>query len=238
MSRGKGVFVVVALLAIPFLRLHGQVSEPRPDGSLTGAEVFDRVVEANALRAAELESYRSTRRYAVFEPGHEADAELKVAAQFVSPSTKIFRTMSANGVGWIHKRVFQGLMQAEQETVAGKEKLGSAISPANYDAQLLGTEVYEGRDSYVLSLTPKRRDKYLFKGKVWIDSEDFAIAKIEGEPARSPSFWVVRAPFVRKYQRIDRFWLPFRDETRSQIRFAGEYILRIDYGDYEISPRT
>ena len=185
MRRSERVVVMVVMLAIPFLRLHGQFSEPQPDGRLTGAEVFDRVVQANALRAVELESYVSTRRYAVLEPGHEADAELKVAMQFVSPSTKIFRTVSANGVGWIHKRVFQGLMQAEQETVAGKEKLDSAITPANYDAQLLGTDQYDGRDAYVLALTPKRRDKYLFKGKAWIDAEDFAIAKIEGEPARA-----------------------------------------------------
>jgi hypothetical protein len=230
--------MIVVLLAMPFLRLHGECSEPQPDASLTAADIFDRVVQANANRAAALESYRSTRRYAVLEPGHEPDAELKVAAQFVSPSTKIFKTVSANGVGWIHKRVFQGLMQAEQETVGGKQQRDSAISPTNYDAQLVGTDQYDGRDAYVLALTPKRRDKYLFIGRVWIDRQDFAIAKIEGEPAKSPSFWVVRAPFVREYQRINTFWLPLRDETHSQIRFVGEYILRVEYGDYQITPRT
>ena len=238
MSRGTRVLLMVVLAAIPFLRLHAERSEPQPDASLTGAEIFDRVVKANALRAGELASYRSSRRYAVLEPGHEADAELKVDVQFVSPSTKIFKTISANGVGWIHKRVFQGLMQAEQETVAGKQQRDSAISPANYDAQLVGTDQYDGRDAYVLALTPKRRDKYLFIGRAWIDRADFAIAKIEGEPAKSPSFWVVRAPFVREYQRINNFWLPLRDETHSQIRFVGEYILRVEYGDYQITPRT
>ena len=237
MRRETRVFVTIVVLALPFVRLQGQFSEPDPETSLTAAELFDHLSEANALRAVELESYVSTRRYAVLEPGHEADAELKVSVQFVAPSTKTFRTVSAQGVGWIHKRVFQGLMQAEQETVAGKEKLGSAITPANYEARLLGTDQYQGRNAYVLALTPKRRDKYLFKGKAWVDAEDFAIAKIEGEPAKSPSFWIVRAPFVREYQRIDKFWLPFRDETHSQIRFAGEYILRIEYGDYQITPR-
>jgi hypothetical protein len=238
MRRGTRLLTIVVLLATPFLRLHCEGAEPQPDASLTAADIFDRVVQANALRAAALESYRSTRQYAVLEPGHEADAELKVAVQFVSPSTKIFKTVSANGVGWIHKRVFQGLMQAEQETVGGKQQHDSAISPANYDAQLVGTDQYDGRDAYVLALTPKRRDKYLFIGRVWIDRQDFAIAKIEGEPAKSPSFWVVRAPFVREYQRINTFWLPLRDETHSQIRFVGEYILRVEYGDYQITPRT
>jgi hypothetical protein len=87
----------------------------------------------------------------------------------------------------------------------------------------------------VLMLLPKRRDKYLFSGTAWIDQEDLAIARLEGEPAKNPSFWIVRAPFVRDYQRVDQFWLPLQDETRSHIRFAGEYVLRIQYADYQIT---
>jgi hypothetical protein len=53
----------------------------------------------------------------------------------------------------------------------------------------------------------------------------------------SPSFWVLKAPFVRQYQRIQEFWLPLQDETHSQIRFAGEYVVRIDYADYHLTTR-
>jgi hypothetical protein len=89
----------------------------------------------------------------------------------------------------------------------------------------------------VLALTPKHANKYLFVGRIWIDKADAAIARVEGEPAKSPSFWVVKAPFTREYQRIDGFWLPATDETHSQIRFAGEYILRVRYADYAIVPK-
>jgi hypothetical protein len=203
----------------------------------TANEIFDRVQRANADRAAALASYTSTRHYAVLEPGHPPDAEMVVSASFVAPSTKSFKTVSTHGVGWIHRRVFHGLMDAELDAAAGKQKVDSSISPANYAAQLMGTEQRNGRDCYVLALTPKRRDKYLFVGKVWIDKEDAAIARVEGEPAKSPSFWIVKAPFVREYQRIGGFWLPSRDETHSQIRFAGEYILEIQYADYQIVPK-
>ena len=37
----------------------------------------------------------------------------------------------------------------------------------------------------------------------------------------SPSFWVLRAPFTREYQRIDGFWLPWRDETHSLCRVGA-----------------
>ena len=205
--------------------------------SLDASAIFERLQQANALRDAALESYLSTRRYSVFEPGHESDAELLVSMQFVAPSTKTFTTIAVHGVGWIHRRVFGRLMEAEAEAAGGQDKTNSAITPANYEAQLLGSDSLSGRDCYVLSLVPRRRDKYLFIGKAWIDKEDFAIARLEGEPAKSPSFWVVRAPFVREYQRVDRFWLPRQDETRTEIRFAGPYVLRIQYADYQINAK-
>jgi hypothetical protein len=205
--------------------------DPLPDA----AAIFERVQQANAKRADALASYVSTRHYTVYEPGHDPDAELVVSMQFVAPSTKTFRTIESHGVGWIDRRVFHGLMDAERKAAAGQDKTDSAITSANYDAQLVGSAVWNGRDCYVLALQPKRRDKYLFTGKAWIDKNDFGIARVEGEPARSPSFWVVHAPFVREYQRIDGFWLPLQDETHSQIRFAGEYVLRIQYADYRIN---
>jgi len=208
-----------------------------PDASRDASAIFARVQQANALRDAALESYLSTRRYSVFEPGHESDAELLVSMQFVAPSTKTFTTISVHGVGWIHRRVFGRLMEAETEAAEGYDKTNSAITPANYEARLLGTDSLSGRECYVLSLVPRRHDKYLFTGKAWIDKEDFAIARLEGEPAKSPSFWVVRAPFVREYQRVDRFWLPRQDETRTEIRFAGPYVLRIQYADYQINAK-
>jgi hypothetical protein len=222
--------VAASLIHAPAARANDD-ADPPPDA----AAIFEHLQQANAERAAALQSYLSRRRYAVFEPNHEPDAELVVSSRYIAPSTKTFETISTRGVGWIHRRVFKGLMNAEQEAAAGKDKADSAITSANYDVRLVGTDSQRGRDCYVIALTPKRRDKYLFVGKAWIDTQDFAIARLEGEPARSPSFWVVRAPFVREYQRVDRFWLPLKDETHSQIRLAGEYILRIDYADYQIT---
>jgi hypothetical protein len=237
MRRAEYVLAILVVLAAPVPRVAAVSMQTESTETLTAPDIFDRMQRANAARAAALESYLSTRRYSVFEPGHDADAELVVSMQFVSPATKTFSTVTAGGVGWIHKRVFRGLMDAEQQAAAGKDKADSAITSANYDVQLIGSDRRDGRDCYVLALSPKRRDKYLFAGKAWIDKEDFAIARLEGEPAKSPSFWIVRAPFVREYQRIDGFWLPLRDETHSQIRFAGEYVLRIQYADYQITAR-
>jgi hypothetical protein len=203
----------------------------------TGPEIFAQVERANLVRDEALLSYVSTRQYTVLEPGHAPDADLVVAMQFVSPSTKTFGKPSERGVGWIHKRVFHGLMNAEQEAASGADKAGSALTPANYEVRLVGEDRCQGRECYVLALRPRRDDKYLLNGKVWIDKGDLAIAKIEGDPVRSPSFWVEHPHFVREYQRIGKFWLPQFDQTRCRIRFVGEYMLRIRYFDYDITAR-
>jgi hypothetical protein len=226
--------VLAALVAIQGVPTDARIpGETAP--ALDGRVIFDRLQHANETRAAALTSYLSTRRYSVFEPGHDADAELVVSMAFVAPSTKTFRTVAATGVGWIHQRVFNQLMDAEVQAAAGKDHADSAITSANYDARFLRADRLRGRDCWVLALSPRRHDKYLFNGNAWIDQEDLAIARLEGEPARSPSFWVVRAPFVRDYQRVDQFWLPLQDETHSHIRFAGDYVLRIQYADYQIT---
>jgi hypothetical protein len=59
--------------------------------------------------------------------------------------------------------------------------------------------------------------------------------RIAGQPAKSLSFWITRADFVRQYQRIGEFWLPAQDNTEVHIRLYGTKILTIDHGDYAIN---
>jgi hypothetical protein len=82
---------------------------------------------------------------------------------------------------------------------------------------------------------PKRPDKYLFEGKVWIDTEDFAVVRIAGHPAKKLSFWIERADFVREYQKIDGFWLSKKDETLVQVRMYGKKVLTIDHQNYTVT---
>jgi hypothetical protein len=89
----------------------------------------------------------------------------------------------------------------------------------------------------LLRATPKRVDKYLFEGEVWVDENDFAVVRIEGRRAAKLSFWIKRADFVRQYQKIDEFWLPQKDDTAVQVRFYGKRVLTIEHYDYSVEGR-
>ncbi len=81
--------------------------------------------------------------------------------------------------------VFDRLMQSEGETSSGREHHDSAITTANYEFKLAGEQEIGPYHCLVLEATPKRKDKYLFEGKMWVDAEDFAVVKIAGHPAKS-----------------------------------------------------
>jgi hypothetical protein len=42
---------------------------------------------------------------------------------------------------------------------------------------------------YVLKVKPRTKDKYLYRGRVWVAAQDFAVVRLEAEPANNASFW-------------------------------------------------
>ena len=66
---------------------------------------------------------------------------------------------------------------------------------------------YEKTDTdefYVLDAQPRSKNKFLFRGHIWVNAKDFAITRVEGEPAVNPSWWTVKTDFKRRYQKIGR----------------------------------
>src|SRR5262245_24369269 len=228
--------LAVLLLTVTFRITALAYTDPADGTVLPNAhEIFSRLQKANAIRARRLPSYSSIRSYSVYQKDKPSDAEIKVRMEYVGPSTKNFRILSWSGSGWIQRWVFRSLIRAEQETAGGKSKADGEITSANYEVKWIGEEPRQGHECYLLELHPRRRDKFLVDGKIWVDKQDFAIVTLEGEPAKSLSFWVVRAHLVREYQKVGDFWLQLKDETNAEIRLAGEYVMKINYGDYQLT---
>jgi hypothetical protein len=202
---------------------------------LTGDLVIARVLERNRLREARLQQYSVPSIYRVKNDKGIVRAEVKVVLRFRAPDTKEFRIVAESGSGLIRSRVFKPLMEIEVETAAGRHRLASSITPANYTFKLLGEEDVDGAHCFVVQTNAKREDKYLFNGKVWIHTTEFAFVKAAGQPAKNPSVWIKRVDFVRCYHKIKEFWLPRKTESITQVRIVGKNILSIDYDEYEIT---
>ena len=199
---------------------------------LTTDHIVRELLAHNEQRKAALVEYESQRTYRVVDLKGKVHAEEIGRMEFHAPDKKTFVVTSESGSGLIRHLALNPLIASETEVASGKERHDSAIAPENYTFTLLGEQQLGPRRCFVMQAVPKRNDKYLFEGKVWIDVEDYAVARIEGHPAKKLSFWIERADFVRQYQKIGGFWLPQRDETLVQVRMYGKKMLTIDHQDY------
>jgi hypothetical protein len=205
---------------------------------MTGDELFRKLLEHNRIRDARLQQYTAVRAYEVTNDHGKSYAREVVRVAYQAPDHKSFQIESEEGSAMVRNMVLKRLIESESETSSGRAHHDSAIKPANYEFNLLGEQDVGPYHCLLVEATPKRKDKYLFEGKVWIDTQDYAIVRIAGQPAKSLSFWITRADFVRQYQKIGEFWLPAQDETLVRMRMAGRKILTIQHRDYAVNEDT
>ena len=199
-------------------------------------QVVDNLVAKNAERTAALQRYQSRRFYRLDYTGFPTSlkAEMVVDMVYEAPGTKNFKIVSQSGPKWMIERIFKGLMQAEQEALNSKNRERVALDRRNYE--FTGMEFQDAGDgcSYVLTVQPKLPNKLLYRGRVWVNSKDFAVCRIEAEPAKNPSIWIKSIAIHHIYKKLGDFWFPSENESTSTMRVGGRALLSIKYRNYEI----
>jgi Outer membrane lipoprotein-sorting protein len=203
--------------------------------SLTAVEVIQRMLESDKARRSALQQYTSNRKYVADNKKFGKHAEVAVREKYVYPGQKQFETLSESGSDYIRRKVISKLIEAEQDAAQNENRDQTRITPENYKFELLGNEEQEGHSCFLIALIPTHSKKYLIKGRIWVDQEDFAIVRMEGSPAKNPSFWTRKVEFTRRYQKHGPFWLAASIESESEVLIAGKSSLKIEYSDYVIN---
>lgn len=199
-------------------------------------QVITNLEERNAQRAAALEQFEGDRIYRMKYRGFPSDhdAEMTVKVSFRAPNSKEFSVVSQSGSKFIIDHVFQKLLEGEQEAANADNRRQSALTRENYDFEMAGFETTANGGQYVINLLPKTKNKFLYRGRIWVDAKDFAVVRIEGEPGKNPSFMIKKTEIDHKYAKIDNFWLPAENRSESLIRLGGVATLSIEYQNYKI----
>jgi len=207
------------------------------NGSLTVSEVVANLVAGNAERAKALESYTGRRTYRLDYHGLPGNlqSEMIVNVVYRAPSTKKFTVISENGSKLIINRVFHKLLESEEEALNTKNRQESALNELNYEFTLIRFERTLEKSCYVVAVRPRSSNKFLYRGTIWVDATDFAVSRIEAEPAKNPSFWTKKSRILQTYLKAGNFWMPSNNRTTTTVRFGGKAVLNIDYDDYELS---
>jgi hypothetical protein len=231
LSPGLGFsFAALLLFAVPNAQAH-HASHARI-GNLSLAQIVARMQSRNQVRDEQLPPYHSLRSYSVAYHGlGSMSAQMQVEVKYDALHGKSFQIVSQSGSVLLRDAVLKRAVNSEEE--ASKDKQLTALSPANYRFGLVGNGRMDGRPVYVLSVDPLKPEKFLYRGTIWVDAENFGVVKIQASPAKNPSMWISRTTIWVTNELADGFWLP--EETRSQtrVRLGGTATLTIEYGQYQ-----
>jgi hypothetical protein len=78
---------------------------------------------------------------------------------------------------------------------------------------------------YVLHIIPKRKEKGLLLGDIWVDAKTYRIRQIIGVPLKTPSFWIKDLHITVQYAAVNEMWIPISVDAIATIRFLGIYSL-------------
>jgi outer membrane lipoprotein-sorting protein len=195
--------------------------------------ILSRMSQARVENRARLRSYQVTRDYRLFDSKKQnSRSEVVADVTFVPPDLKKFNIQRTTGLGLGEKIVRQML---EHEADVTKEFASTDLSAANYNFRYLREEEIHGHPCFVLQMIPKRKDKNLLQGTVWIDATAYRPRRTEGEPGKVPSWWLHNVKISLEYGDVGGMWLQTSSESTANVRFLGEHIMVSKDVDYKFT---
>jgi hypothetical protein len=219
--------VLLGLIAAPFVGHAQSASLP-----------LDQIVaRMRRVRAAERDGnpgYTVTREYVLAAAdAKQSDSDVIAEISFVPPGEKQYSIVKAEGSergAGIVRKVLE-----HEVTMAGRWQLHD-VSTDNYNFALVGRETLEGRDCYVLQLSPKREAVELIRGRAWVDAKNFDILRVAGETAKSPSIWLKKLTVTMNFGHVNGVWLETSTRAVADVRLAGPHVLNSH--ELDVQPNT
>jgi hypothetical protein len=198
------------------------------------AQIVQAIGRHDKTQGKALEHYHAVRHYSVQYHGFfkHITAAMDVELDYDATSGKTFHIISQSGSHILCDKVLKRALDSEKD--ASQDHGAHALSQVNYKFTLLGMGDVNGRPSYIFQVEPLTGSPYLYRGKIWVDSTDYAVSKMEVRPAKNPSFWISRTMIHQNSSRVDGFWLPQQVRSETKVRIGGTAVMTIDYGPYQI----
>jgi hypothetical protein len=214
-----------------------QIHANTSPASLSEEQIVDRMQKHDQAQTEMLGSYKALRHYAIEYRGFfkTLAAKMDVEINYDASSGKSFRILSESGSQTLCEKVLQRAVGSEKE--ASLNRSATALTKANYKFHLAGTETLNGRPAYILDVEPITPSKFLYRGRIWVDGIDFAVARMEVQPGKNPSFWISKTVIHHVNTDMGGFWLPQQNRSETKVRIGGTAVLTIDYGTYRIGTR-
>jgi hypothetical protein len=237
LRRIRGLFCAIAVVCLTSGVWPQDAGAGLPATS-SANEIVEQMQRHDQAQTQELKHYKALRHYQVEYRGFSATvtAKMDVEVNYDAATGKSFRIVSQSGSSFLCSKVLKRAVDSEKE--ASQDKASTALTTANYRFHLAGSESVGGRPAYILNVEPLVASKFLYRGKVWVDAADFAIVKMETEPAKNPSLLISQTLIHYTGALVGGFWLPRELRSETKVRIGGTAVLTIDYGSYQVEPNA
>jgi hypothetical protein len=202
--------------------------------ALTAEQILSKLAAAEEKRDQLLQSYEVTRTYRLASVKSGQETSATAAFQYRQNGGKKYEVLEERGADGMYRWALHKVMQAE--VTASKSEQMLALTTQNYTAELVGRDQKDGHDCFLLNITPKRKSKYLLKGKAWIDVTEFGLVRMEGRPTESLSFWVGKPYITQSFAKVGPYWLLSNNTSLVDARFVGRMEFSITSKGYAVQP--
>ena len=206
----------------------GSLSAPGPDL----ASIIQRMTQAQLDNHNRIKAYSLTREYKLFDQGASTPKSQVVATiNFLPPNAKSYDIeQSTGGMG---ERVVRRILDHEVDVT--RDFRDAMVNAQNYDFDLLGEETIGAYPCYKLNITARHERKDLLNATLWVDKDSYRILRIEGEPAKNPSFWVKDVHVILSFNEVAGMWMQTETHAVARLRFGGEYKLTSHDLNYDVT---
>ena len=184
-------------------------------------QIINRMLAAHQDNKQHLRAFSVKRNYQLLDKKSESKAEVVANITYRPPNQKQYSIESSTG--GLGEKILRDVVAKETETAKDPER--RELSRENYDFKFLREESVEGRRCYVLGMTPRREDKDLLRGEVWIDAENYKIHRVQGRPMKSPSWWIRDLTILMTFTDVGGMWLHTATQAVANVRFKGKYMM-------------
>jgi hypothetical protein len=195
--------------------------------------ILARMALARAENRTHLRPYMVTRDYKLLGKDRvEPKAQVVADVSFIPPNVKQYAIERASGTG-LGERIVRRMLASE--ATAAKDYRSTDFSPDNYDFRFIREEIINGQHCYVLEMLPKRRVENLLSGNIWVDANTYRIHRVDGGPAKNPSWWLRDVRIVLFYSDVEGMWLQTASESTAKVRILGPHTMESRDVNYKIS---
>jgi hypothetical protein len=225
-----GIITLVSLL----LCLAGAATSANTTPS--GNDILKRVAAMFNERRAAMPEYTGVRHYTLRNLRFGLQATTTVRMTYTTTAGKRFTVLARSGSDRLNA-IIDRLLESESRASRPEEDARHAITPANYAAGTVGLDTLGGRRCYVLELKPRAKNKFLIKGRAWVDAATYGVVRLEGRPAAGLSWWVGEPRISEDFAEVGGFWFPAHMRSECSSLMLGTSHLEIAYTEYQVSAR-